>query len=101
MFNGGGAIIAFPCRSPLHLDHPVAEFGTYAQKNPCHKKRHVTVWAPLQVSEHASWSALYYERIIQAALKAAGAPSDLVQVGQAQACFTAFFLTEHWSCLLE
>jgi len=37
-------------------------------------------WSDLQVSEHASWSALYYERIIQAALAAAGAPSDLVQV---------------------
>jgi len=34
----------------------------------------------LQVSEHASWSARYYKRIIDAALAAAGAPADLVQV---------------------
>ena len=33
-----------------------------------------------QVSEHASWSAQYYKRIIDAALAAAGAPADLVQV---------------------
>jgi hypothetical protein len=33
-----------------------------------------------QVSEHASWSASYYKRIIDAALAAAGAPADLVQV---------------------
>lgn len=33
-----------------------------------------------QVSEHASWSSLYYGRIIKAALQAAGAPEDLVQI---------------------
>ena len=33
-----------------------------------------------QVSEHASWSAQYYKRIIDAALAAAGAPANLVQV---------------------
>ena len=39
-----------------------------------------TIHPTLQVSEHASWSALYYKRIIDAALAAAGAPADLVQV---------------------
>ncbi|KAL4441818.1 hypothetical protein ABPG77_003734 [Micractinium sp. CCAP 211/92] len=34
----------------------------------------------IKVSEHASWSALYYKRIIDAALAAAGAPADLVQI---------------------
>ncbi len=34
----------------------------------------------LQVSEHASWSGLLYKRIIDAALEAAGAPADLVQI---------------------
>lgn len=34
----------------------------------------------MQVSEHASWSALYYGRVIKAALAAAGAPADLVQI---------------------
>lgn len=34
----------------------------------------------LQVSEHASWSAMYYNEIIQAALVAASAPLDLVQI---------------------
>lgn len=34
----------------------------------------------IKVSEHASWSSLYYGRIISAALAAAGAPSDLVQI---------------------
>ncbi len=33
-----------------------------------------------QVSEHASWSSLYYGRIISAALAAVGAPPDLVQI---------------------
>jgi acyl-CoA reductase-like NAD-dependent aldehyde dehydrogenase len=33
-----------------------------------------------QVSEHASWSSLYYGRIIAAALAAVGAPADLVQI---------------------
>ena len=34
----------------------------------------------VQVSEHASWSSLYYGRIISAALQAVGAPADLVQI---------------------
>eukprot|EP00898_Chlorokybus_atmophyticus_P003792 jgi/Chlat1/4413/Chrsp29S04549 len=34
----------------------------------------------IKVSEYASWSSLYYARIISAALEAAGAPTDLVQV---------------------
>ncbi|PRW57735.1 Aldehyde dehydrogenase 22A1 [Chlorella sorokiniana] len=34
----------------------------------------------IKVSEHASWSARYYKRIIDAALAAAGAPADLVQI---------------------
>ncbi|KAH9319007.1 hypothetical protein KI387_020776, partial [Taxus chinensis] len=34
----------------------------------------------IKVSEHASWSGCFYFRIIQAALLAAGAPSDLVHV---------------------
>jgi acyl-CoA reductase-like NAD-dependent aldehyde dehydrogenase len=34
----------------------------------------------IKVSEHASWSGLRYKRIIDAALKAAGAPADLVQI---------------------
>ena len=40
-----------------------------------------------QVSEHASWSSLYYGRIIAAALRAAGAPAGLVQIvrGHAEA----------------
>jgi acyl-CoA reductase-like NAD-dependent aldehyde dehydrogenase len=33
-----------------------------------------------QVSEHASYSVRYYQRIIDAALGAAGAPADLVQI---------------------
>lgn len=33
----------------------------------------------LQVSEHASWSAGYYGRMINAVLATAGAPPDLVQ----------------------
>jgi acyl-CoA reductase-like NAD-dependent aldehyde dehydrogenase len=32
-----------------------------------------------QVSEYASWSTLYYNKFIQAALAKAGAPADLVQ----------------------
>lgn len=32
------------------------------------------------MSEHASWSTRYYGAIIQAALAAAGAPADLVQI---------------------
>ncbi|KAK9805787.1 hypothetical protein WJX73_010284 [Symbiochloris irregularis] len=34
----------------------------------------------IKVSEHASWSSLYYGRIIEAALQAAGAPKGLVQI---------------------
>jgi hypothetical protein len=34
----------------------------------------------LQVSEYASYSVTYYRRIIDAALEAAGAPRDLVQI---------------------
>ncbi len=34
----------------------------------------------IKVSEHASWSSGYYGRIISAALAAAGAPADLVQI---------------------
>jgi len=34
---------------------------------------------PPQVSEHASWSAGYYGRMIDAVLKAGGAPPNLVQ----------------------
>eukprot|EP00887_Chlorella_sp_A99_P003616 scaffold7.g3616.t1 len=37
------------------------------------------------VSEHASWSALYYKRIIDAALAAAGAPADLIVTGYGEA----------------
>lgn len=33
-----------------------------------------------QVSEHASWSAKYYGRVIAAALAACHAPPDLVQI---------------------
>ncbi|KAK9825118.1 hypothetical protein WJX74_010698 [Apatococcus lobatus] len=34
----------------------------------------------IKVSEHASWSSRLYERIIHAALQAAGAPKELVQI---------------------
>lgn len=34
----------------------------------------------IKVSEHASWSSLYYGRIIKAALKSVGAPEHLVQI---------------------
>lgn len=34
----------------------------------------------IKVSEHGSWSALHYKKAIQAALAAAGAPADLVQI---------------------
>ena len=34
----------------------------------------------IKVSEHASWSASYYKRIVDAALEACGAPVDLVQI---------------------
>ncbi|KAK9808600.1 hypothetical protein WJX72_000341 [[Myrmecia] bisecta] len=34
----------------------------------------------IKVSEHATWSSLYYGRIISAALEATGAPKDLVQI---------------------
>ena len=34
----------------------------------------------IKVSEHASWSTIYYSRLIDACLRAAGAPSDLVQI---------------------
>ncbi|GIL81328.1 hypothetical protein Vretifemale_10395 [Volvox reticuliferus] len=34
----------------------------------------------IKVSEHASWSTGYYGRMIEAALEAAGAPADLVQI---------------------
>ena len=34
----------------------------------------------IKVSEHASWSAKYYSRVIQEALKAVGAPENLVQI---------------------
>ncbi len=34
---------------------------------------------PVQVSEHASWSAGYYGRMINAVLAAGGAPPNLVQ----------------------
>ncbi|GLC58293.1 hypothetical protein PLESTB_001342900 [Pleodorina starrii] len=34
----------------------------------------------IKVSEHASWSTGYYGRMISAALEAAGAPADLVQI---------------------
>ncbi|PNW88530.1 hypothetical protein CHLRE_01g033350v5 [Chlamydomonas reinhardtii] len=34
----------------------------------------------IKVSEHASWSTGYYGRMISAALAAAGAPADLVQI---------------------
>ncbi len=34
----------------------------------------------VKVSEYASWSSEYYERIIHAALDAVGAPRDLVSV---------------------
>ncbi|EFN57269.1 hypothetical protein CHLNCDRAFT_143835 [Chlorella variabilis] len=34
----------------------------------------------VKVSEHACWSSVYYKRIIDAALVAAGAPPDLVQI---------------------
>jgi len=33
----------------------------------------------VKVSEHASWSVKYYSRVIQAALKAGGAPEELVR----------------------
>lgn len=35
---------------------------------------------PPKVSEHATWSALVYQRVIDAALAAAGAPPDLVRI---------------------
>jgi len=34
----------------------------------------------IKVSEHASWSTIYYSRLIDACLRAAGAPADLVQI---------------------
>ena len=34
----------------------------------------------IKVSEHGSWSALHYKKAIDAALAAAGAPADLVQI---------------------
>jgi acyl-CoA reductase-like NAD-dependent aldehyde dehydrogenase len=34
----------------------------------------------IKVSEHAAWSARFYDRMIQACLAAAGAPADLVQL---------------------
>ena len=34
----------------------------------------------IKVSEHASWSSLFYLRLVRACLAAAGAPEDLVQV---------------------
>lgn len=34
----------------------------------------------VKVSEHGSWSSQYYSRVIEAALEAAGAPKDLVQI---------------------
>lgn len=34
----------------------------------------------IKVSEHASWSAFFYFRIIQAALQAVGAPAELVHI---------------------
>ena len=34
----------------------------------------------VKVSEHASWSARYYQAIADAALAAAGAPSGLIQI---------------------
>ncbi|KAL2643603.1 hypothetical protein R1flu_011190 [Riccia fluitans] len=34
----------------------------------------------IKVSEHASWSGFFYSRIIQSALKAVGAPADLVHI---------------------
>ena len=34
----------------------------------------------IKVSEHASWSVNYYQRIISAGLAAVGAPNDLVQI---------------------
>jgi acyl-CoA reductase-like NAD-dependent aldehyde dehydrogenase len=34
----------------------------------------------IKVSEHASWSSGFYGRVISAALAAAGAPADLVQI---------------------
>lgn len=36
--------------------------------------------AVIKVSEHATWSALCYERVIKAALVAVGAPEHLVQI---------------------
>ena len=36
----------------------------------------------IKVSEHAAWSARFYERMIKACLDAAGAPADLVQLIQ-------------------
>jgi hypothetical protein len=34
----------------------------------------------IKVSEHASWSSQYYQAVIDAALEAAGAPPNLVQL---------------------
>ena len=34
----------------------------------------------IKVSEHASWSAQFYQRLVDAALAAAGAPPGLVQI---------------------
>ena len=61
---------------------------------PAHsRQRSAPANAPPQVSEHASWSALRYKRIIDAALAAVGAPADLVQIvtggwagGRSQGC---------------
>lgn len=36
--------------------------------------------AVIKVSEHATWSALAYERVIDAALAAVGAPKGLVRI---------------------
>ncbi|KAL6785880.1 ALDH22 [Auxenochlorella protothecoides x Auxenochlorella symbiontica] len=68
--------------------HPVGVVGTIVPWNyPFHNILNpltAAVFAGngivIKVSEHATWSALVYQRVIDAALAAAGAPPDLVRI---------------------
>ena len=87
--GGGHRAVQLPL--PQHLQPPVGSSlrrqrsghqgvstlrSALAQRLTCHVARtpqHLLTEAPAQVSEHASWSALQYGPIIDAALHAAGA----------------------------
>lgn len=75
-------------KSPRVEYHPVGVVGAIVPWNwPFHNVLNPLIAAifagnsiVIKVSEHASWSSGYHSRVISAALAAAGAPKDLVQI---------------------